>query len=97
MDKIEEKIKRLEEKLGQAKALKQQKEARVRTAENKIKREAGTTFKILSGAALLSCFKDGSLSNSTFQHILMHLSGKDRSRLEYAKDLLGVEIKSDAT
>lgn len=52
--KIEDKIQALEEKLKQAKALKQKKEARERVAAEKTKRMLDTRRKILIGACMLT-------------------------------------------
>lgn len=54
MSTIDDKITALETKLKQAKAQKQQVEARQRTADSKAKRTADNHKKILIGAAILS-------------------------------------------
>jgi large subunit ribosomal protein L7/L12 len=53
IEKAQRRVKDLEEKLKQAKALKQKAEARVKAAESKIKRRDETRRKILVGAMIL--------------------------------------------
>lgn len=53
IEKAQQRVKELEEKLKQAKALKQKMEARVKASENKQKRAADTRRKILVGAMML--------------------------------------------
>lgn len=54
IEKAQQRVKDLEEKLKQAKALKQKAEARVKAAESKQKRADDTRRKILVGAAILA-------------------------------------------
>lgn len=54
IEKAQQRVKDLEEKLKQAKALKQKIEARAKAAESKQKRAADTRRKILVGAAILA-------------------------------------------
>lgn len=54
IEKAQQRVTDLEEKLKQAKALKQKAEARVKAAENKQKRADDTRRKILVGAAILA-------------------------------------------
>lgn len=59
IEKAQQRVKELEEKLRQAKALKQKVEARVKAVENKEKRAADTRRKILVGAAILGKVERG--------------------------------------
>jgi ribonuclease HII len=59
LEKAQQRVKDLEEKLKQAKALKQKVEARNKAAENKQKRAADTRKKILVGAAILAKVERG--------------------------------------
>ncbi len=59
IEKAQQRVKGLEEKLKQAKALKQKAEARVKAAESKQKRAADTRRKILVGAAILAKVERG--------------------------------------
>ena len=59
IEKAQQRVKDLEDKLKQAKALKQKAEARVKTAEAKQKRADDTRRKILVGAAILSKVERG--------------------------------------
>ena len=59
IEKAQQRVKDLEDKLKQAKALKQKAEARVKTAEAKQKRTDDTRRKILVGAASLSTVERG--------------------------------------
>lgn len=59
IEKAQKRVKNLEEKLKQAKALKQKAEARVKAAESKQKRAADTRRKILVGAAILAKVERG--------------------------------------
>lgn len=59
LEKAQQRVKDLEEKLKQAKALKQKVEARRKAAENKQKRAADTRKKILVGAAILAKVERG--------------------------------------
>lgn len=59
IEKAQQRVRDLEEKLKQAKALKQKVEARVKAAENKQKRVADTRRKILVGAAILAKVERG--------------------------------------
>jgi hypothetical protein len=59
LEKAQQRVKDLEEKLKQAKALKQKAEARSKAAENKQKRAADTRRKILVGAAILAKVERG--------------------------------------
>lgn len=59
IEKAQQRVKDLEEKLKQAKALKQKVEARAKAAENKQKRAADTRRKILVGAAILAKVERG--------------------------------------
>ena len=59
LEKAQQRVKDLEEKLKQAKALKQKVEARSKAAENKQKRAADTRKKILVGAAILAKVERG--------------------------------------
>lgn len=59
IEKAQKRVKDLEEKLKQAKALKQKAEARVKAAESKQKRAADTRRKILVGAAILAKVERG--------------------------------------
>ena len=59
IEKVQQRVKDLEEKLKQAKALKQKMEARARTAENKQNRADETRRKILVGAAILAKVERG--------------------------------------
>ena len=59
IEKAQKRVKDLEEKLKQAKALKQKVEARTKAAENKQKRAADTRRKILVGAAILAKVERG--------------------------------------
>lgn len=54
IEKAQQRVKDLEEKLKQAKALRQKVEARAKAAESKQKRSADTRRKILVGAAILA-------------------------------------------
>ena len=59
IEKARQRVKDLEDKLKQAKALKQKAEARVKAAETKQKRADDTRRKILVGAAILSKVERG--------------------------------------
>lgn len=59
IEKAKQRVKDLEDKLKQAKALKQKAEARVKTAEAKKKRVDDTRRKILVGAAILAKVERG--------------------------------------
>ena len=59
LEKAQQRVKDLEEKLKQAKALKQKMETRSKAAENKQKRAADTRKKILVGAAILAKVERG--------------------------------------
>lgn len=59
IEKAQQRVRDLEEKLKQAKALKQKVEARAKAAENKQKRAADTRKKILVGAAILAKIERG--------------------------------------
>jgi hypothetical protein len=59
IEKAQQRVKDLEEKLKQAKTLKQKVEARAKAAENKQKRAADTRRKILVGAAILAKVERG--------------------------------------
>jgi len=59
IEKAQQRVKDLEDKLKQAKALKQKAEARVKTAEAKQKRADDTRRKILVGAAILAKVERG--------------------------------------
>lgn len=59
IEKAQQRVKDLEEKLKQAKALKQKVEARVKATESKHKRAADTRRKILVGAAILAKVERG--------------------------------------
>ncbi|MDM5182075.1 mobilization protein [Massilia sp. DJPM01] len=59
IEKAQQRVKDLEEKLKQAKALKQKVEARAKATENKQKRAADTRRKILVGAAILAKVERG--------------------------------------
>ena len=59
IEKAQQRVKDLEEKLTQAKALNQKVEARAKAAENKQKRAADTRRKILVGAAILAKVERG--------------------------------------
>lgn len=59
IEKAQQRVKDLEEKLKQAKALKQKVEARAKAVENKQKRAADTRRKILVGAAILAKVERG--------------------------------------
>lgn len=59
IEKAQQRVKDLEEKLKQAKALKQKAEARIKTAEAKQKRADNTRRKILVGAAILTKVERG--------------------------------------
>lgn len=59
LEKAQQRVKELEEKLKQAKALKQKVEARNKAAESKQKRVADTRRKILVGAAILAKVERG--------------------------------------
>lgn len=59
IEKAQQRVKDLEEKLKQAKALKHKVEARAKAAENKQKRAADTRRKILVGAAILAKVERG--------------------------------------
>lgn len=59
LEKAQQRVNDLEEKLKQAKALKQKAEARIKTAETKQKRADDTRRKILVGAAILAKVERG--------------------------------------
>ena len=59
IEKAQQRVRDLEDKLKQAKALKQKAEARVKTAEAKQKRADDTRRKILVGAAILAKVERG--------------------------------------
>lgn len=59
IEKAQQRVKDLEEKLKQAKALKQKAEARVKAAKTKQKRADDTRRKILVGAAILAKVERG--------------------------------------
>jgi hypothetical protein len=59
IEKAQQRVKDLEEKLKQAKALKQKAEARVKASETKQKRADDTRRKILVGAAILAKVERG--------------------------------------
>ncbi|MEG0656485.1 MAG: mobilization protein [Mucinivorans sp.] len=59
IEKAKQRVKDLEDKLKQAKALKQKAEARIKTAEAKQKRTDDTRRKILVGAAILTKVERG--------------------------------------
>lgn len=59
LEKAQQRVKDLEEKLKQAKALKQKAEARIKASEAKQKRVSDTRRKILVGAAILAKVERG--------------------------------------
>lgn len=59
LEKAQQRVKDLEEKLKQAKALKQKAEARIKAVETKQKRTEDTRRKILVGAAILAKVETG--------------------------------------
>lgn len=59
LEKAQQRVKDLEEKLKQAKALKQKAEARIKAVETKQKRTDDTRRKILVGAAILAKVENG--------------------------------------
>ena len=59
IEKAQQRVKELEEKLKQAKAIKKKVEARAKEAENKQKRDYDTRRKILVGAAILGKVERG--------------------------------------
>jgi hypothetical protein len=67
---IDDKISTLENKLKQAKALKQQIDARKRAAESKLKRSQDTRKKILVGAAILAHVERGEWSQNELLSML---------------------------
>ena len=80
MSELEEKIKKLEERLKQAKALKQKQDARTRAAEMKKKRAEDTRRKILAGAAILSAIESNEAEKAKFMALVEATLTRDDDR-----------------
>lgn len=72
IEKAQQRVKDLEEKLKQAKALKQKAEARVKSAEAKQKRADDTRRKILVGAAILAKVERGEWPEDKMLEMMNH-------------------------
>ena len=70
MSELEDKIKKLEERLKQAKALKQKQDARTRAAEMKKKRAEDTRRKILAGATILAAIESNETEKAKFMALV---------------------------
>ena len=91
MAKIDDKVAMLEAKLAQAKAEKQKRDARLRTAENAVKRKADNAAKFLLGAASLAAIRKGTIQVEGMSYLFQLLTEKDRKRLSEAFSTLGIE------
>lgn len=92
IEKAQQRVKDLEEKLKQAKALKQKVEARAKAAENKQKRAADTRRKILVGAAILAKVERGEWPKDKMLEMMSQQLIRDDDRTLF--DLAPVEKTS---
>jgi hypothetical protein len=89
LEKAQQRVKDLEEKLKQAKALKQKAEARSKAAENKQKRAADTRKKILVGAAILAKVERGEWPKDKMLEMMSQQLTRDDDRALF--DLAAIE------
>lgn len=89
IEKAQQRVKDLEEKLKQAKALKQKAEARVKAAESKQKRAADTRRKILIGAAILAKVERGEWPKDKMLEMMGQQLTRDDDRALF--DLAAIE------
>ncbi len=87
IEKAQQRVKDLEEKLKQAKALKQKVEARAKAAENKQKRAADTRRKILVGAAILAKVERGEWPKDKMLEMMSQQLTRDDDRSLFDLDL----------
>ena len=92
IEKAQQRVKDLEEKLKQAKALKQKVEARAKAAENKQKRAADTRRKILVGAAILAKVERGEWPKDKMLEMMGQQLTRDDDRILF--DLAPIEKTS---
>ena len=92
IEKAQQRVKDLEEKLKQAKALKQKVEARAKAAENKQKRAADTRRKILVGAAILAKVERGEWPKDKMLEMMGQQLIRDDDRILF--DLAPIEKTS---
>jgi predicted nucleic acid-binding Zn-ribbon protein len=89
IEKAQQRVKDLEEKLKQAKALKQKVEARAKAAENKQKRASDTRRKILVGAAILAKVERGEWPKDKMLEMMGQQLTRDDDRALF--DLAAIE------
>lgn len=89
IEKAQKRVKDLEEKLKQAKALKQKAEARVKAADSKQKRAADTRRKILVGAAILAKVERGEWPKDKMLEMMGQQLTRDDDRALF--DLAAIE------
>ena len=89
IEKAQQRVRDLEEKLKQAKALKQKMEARAKAAENKQKRAADTRRKILVGAAILAKVERGEWPKDKMLEMMGQQLTRDDDRALF--DLAAIE------
>ncbi|NHZ45034.1 mobilization protein [Massilia aquatica] len=89
IEKAQKRVKDLEEKLKQAKALKQKVEARSKAAENKQKRAADTRRKILVGTAILAKIERGEWPKDKMLEMMSQQLTRDDDRALF--DLAAIE------
>jgi hypothetical protein len=87
IEKAQQRVKDLEEKLKQAKALKQKVEARAKAAESKQKRAADTRRKILVGAAILAKVEHGEWPKEKMIEMMNQQLTRDDDRALFNLDL----------
>jgi hypothetical protein len=86
IEKAQQRVKDLEEKLKQAKALKQKFEARAKAAESKQKRATETRRKILVGAAILSKVERGEWPKEKMLEMMRQQLTRDDDRILFDLD-----------
>lgn len=92
IEKAQQRVKDLEDKLKQAKALKQKAEARVKTAEAKQKRADDTRRKILVGAAILAKVERGEWPKDKMLEMMAQQLTRDDDRMLFGLKAKGVEM-----
>ena len=94
IEKAQQRVKDLEEKLKQAKALKQKVEALAKAAENKQKRAADTRRKILVGAAILAKVERGEWPKDKMLEMMGQQLTRDDDRALFDLAVLGEKAAS---
>jgi hypothetical protein len=94
IEKAQQRVKDLEEKLKQAKALKQKVEALAKSAENKQKRAADTRRKILVGAAILAKVERGEWPKDKMLEMMGQQLTRDDDRALFDLAVLGEKAAS---